>query len=242
MTASRPNRGVYPLAKPALICLFTVAQCIVMRATAATPPDFTGVWKHARIRGEGEYDKIDDTSFMKPWTLAEVTRREKAAESGNPVPSNNQLCLPAGVPNILQLGHDLQIVQTSHEVLFLAESDHQVLRVRLNARHSPNLKPSWYGDSVGQWKGNTLIVDTIGLNDKTQISSIGTPHSELLHVVQRFHLQNGGARIEDQVTLEDPLAFDKPWVYYRHFDKSDRGALSEYACAENNQDDSPAAN
>lgn len=200
-------------------------------------PDFTGVWDHARIPGEGEYLDGQDTrdlSFMKPWVLAEVRRREKAQFSGHPIPNAGVLCLPEGMPNVLTSGHSLQIIQTPKEVMLLAESDHQIVPVYMNSRHPANLLPSWYGHSIGHWEGDTLVIDTVGVSDKTLIDSTGTPHSLALHITTRMRLQGGGRRIEAVFTLDDPLAFYRPWTYTRHYDKSDDSAVGEYACAENN--------
>lgn len=205
---------------------------------AVAHPDFTGVWAHSRIPGEGEYiDGADtrDLSFMMPWVLAEVRRREAASLDGHPIPNAGVLCLPAGMPNIMLSGHDIQIVQTPKEVLFLAESDHQILPVYMNTAHPPNLVPSWYGHSIGRWEGDTLVIDTVGLNDKSLIDSTGTPHSEALHVVERMRLIKSGKMIEAVFTLEDTLALKRPWTFTRHYDKEDFGAAIEYACAENNE-------
>lgn len=220
------------------LCQASVVACLSLSAVAVAHPDFSGVWEHSRIPGEGEYIDGKDTrdlSFMMPWVEAEVRRREEASLAGNPIPNAGVLCLPEGMPNIMTSGHDLQIIQTEKEVLILAESDHQILPVYMNTRHPGNLLPSWYGHSIGRWDGDTLIIDTVGLNAKSLIDSTGTPHSEALHVEVRMRLQNGGKRIEAVFTLDDPLALKRPWIYSRHFEKGEGGAVSEYACAENNE-------
>jgi len=206
-------------------------------ARSATHPDFTGVWEHSRIPGEGEYIDGEDTrdlSFMMPWVETEVRRRERASLDGHPIPNAGVLCLPEGMPNILTSGHDLQIIQTPREVLILAESDHQILPVYINGSHPANLLPSWYGHSVGHWEGSALVIDTIGLSDKSLIDSTGTPHSEALHVQVTLRMRSDGKQIEAVFVLEDRLAFRRPWIYTRHYEKSGSGAVGEYACAENN--------
>ena len=89
--------------------------------------------------------------------------------------------------------------------------DQQVRRIYLDVPHSANPKPSWYGESVGHYEGDTLVVDTIGLNDKTFVDNYRTPHTEKLHVVERWRLIDGGKTLEVNVTVEDPDTFNEPW-------------------------------
>src|ERR1700693_5914411 len=111
----------------------------------------------------------------------------------------------------------------------------EVRHIRLNASHSADPKPSWYGESVGHYEGDTLIVDTIGLNDKTLIDNYGTPHTDKLHVVERFKMVDGGKTLEVSITVEDVDAFNLPWSARQRFSKVvDRGPLIEEPCAENN--------
>jgi hypothetical protein len=81
----------------------------------------------------------------------------------------------------------------------------------MNVPHSANVKPSWYGESVGRYEGDTLVVDTIGLSTKTFVDHFRTPHTEKLHVVERWHMINAGKSMEVEVTVEDPDTFFKPW-------------------------------
>ena len=106
-------------------------------------------------------------------------------------------------------------------------------RVHMNVPHSANPKPSWYGESVGHYEGDTLVVDTIGLNAKTFVDNYRTPHTEKLHVVERWRLIEGGNRLEVQVTVTDPDTFNQPWQAIRRYEKG-QGAFPEEICAENN--------
>jgi hypothetical protein len=80
----------------------------------------------------------------------------------------------------------------------LHQHDNDVRRIHLNVPHSANVKPSWYGESVGHYEGDTLVVDTIGLNDKTFVDNFRTPHSDKLHVVERYRLVEGGPISRDR--------------------------------------------
>src|SRR6202030_2200190 len=92
------------------------------------------------------------------------------------------------------------------------QMDHQVRHVYLNVPHSANPKPSWYGESVGHYEGDTLVVDTISMNDKTFVDNYGTPHTTQLHVAERFRMIDGGKTLEVNIKVDDPGAFTMPWT------------------------------
>jgi hypothetical protein len=110
-----------------------------------------------------------------------------------------------------------------------------VRRIYLNRKHSAQPKPSWYGESVGHYEGDTLIVDTIGLNDKTLVDNYRTPHTDRMHVVERFRLIDGGSTLEAAVTVDDPGAFTMPWSAIQRFRAAHEGPLPEKACAEDTE-------
>jgi hypothetical protein len=103
----------------------------------------------------------------------------------------------------------------------------------MNVPHSENLKPSWYGESVGHYEGDTLVVDTIGLNDKTVLDVYRTPHTAKLHVVERWRMVDGGKAMEAVFTVEDPDAFYEPWTGMRRYRRVEQEPY-EKICAENN--------
>jgi hypothetical protein len=104
----------------------------------------------------------------------------------------------------------------------------------MNVPHSPNPKPSWYGESVGHYEGETLVIDTIGLNDKTTADIYRTPHTEKMHVVERWRMVDGGDGMEVVFTVEDPDAFYQPWTGMRHYRRVQYQDVPEVVCAENN--------
>jgi hypothetical protein len=121
-------------------------------------------------------------------------------------------CWPAGVPamNIYTRGQPIYFFQTPKQVLIVNELNTQVRHVYLNVPHSARVTPSWYGESVGHYDGDELVVDTIGLNDRTFVDNYRTPHTDQLHVVERFKLINGGKMLQATMTVEDPGAYNMP--------------------------------
>ena len=119
-------------------------------------------------------------------------------------------CFPVG-PTRAMMQRQFQIVQLPKEVLILFEWDTLVRRIHMDGREHPENWPfGWMGHSIGRWDGDTLVVDTIGLNDKTWLDGIGTPHSDRLHVVERFRRVNQDT-LEVEFQFEDPKAFTKSW-------------------------------
>ena len=147
-----------------------------------------------------------------------------------------QSCMPAGVPGFMAYGGPtpLYFLQTPKEVWLIFEGDHQVRRVFMDVPHSANPKPSWYGESVGHYEGDTLVIDTIGQNTKTVVDLYRTPHTEKLHVVERWRMTDGGKGLESVFTVDDPDTFHEPWTSVYRFRRIERPMIYEEVCAENN--------
>jgi hypothetical protein len=124
-------------------------------------------------------------------------------------------------------------IQTETEVVMINESDMQTRRVYLNVPHSANPKPSWYGESVGHYDGDELVVDTIGMNDKTFVDNYRTPHTDRIHVVERFKLIEDGKQLQVTITVDDPGAFNMPWTAVQRWKRREGETLIELICAEN---------
>jgi hypothetical protein len=153
-----------------------------------------------------------------------------ATLAGKPMWSRSARCWATGPAFLLTPAQPMFFVQTPQQVRMLAQHDNDVRRIYMNVPHSENPKPSWYGESVGHYEGDTLVIDTIGFNDKTFIDNFRTPHSEKLHVVERLRLVEGGKFLEAEVVIEDPAVFLKPL----HVTKRSRrveATLAEWRCA-----------
>ena len=141
-------------------------------------------------------------------------------------------CWATGVPTyLLNPGGPTYLAPDTEEDHDDLAMDHQVRHIYLNVPHSANPKPSWYGESVGHYEGDTLVVDTIGQNTRTFIDNYRTPHSEKLHVVERYRLLKGGKTLEARVTIEDPAIFIQP-VQVLHRWRRMEGTIVESTCAE----------
>ena len=142
-------------------------------------------------------------------------------------------CKQPGVPAAWLAGGPFFFIQTPKEVLIVEEGDRHARRIHMDVQHSANPKPSWYGESVGHYEGDTLVVDTIGFNTKTFVDNYRTPHSDKLHVVERYHVIDGGKTLEVRFRVEDPETFNQPWEAIRRFNKT-QATLGEEICQEGN--------
>ena len=177
--------------------------------------------------------------ILKPETAETVKRFGAISLTGRSYPDPQTQCWPQSPPFILR-APATQIIQTPSQILILYQADHQYRRVRLNESHASPVKLSWYGDSVGHFEGDTLVVDTVGIRFGafSMIDRFGTPYSEKLHLVERFRLidlqaakaamgrnerENGrlenatadpkdtGKGLQIHFTVEDPGVFTAPW-------------------------------
>ena len=177
--------------------------------------------------------------ILQPWAAEVVRAHAESEHAGKPVRSAKVTCWPMGVPYILELNLRAQIIDAGKEIVFLYEQLMQPRIARLNAGHPADLEPSWYGDSVAHWEGDTLVVDTVGLDKRSWVDGFGTPHTDKLHVVERYHLRSPDT-LEVSFTVDDPGAFTTPWsaiATYRK-DRSTSEPYTEVVCAENNRDES----
>jgi hypothetical protein len=190
-----------------------------------------------RASGKQPTFRVADLSNpnIKPWAKEIMKRENDKALSGGMPFSARASCLPMGVPAFIQnVVEPIHFMQTPKEVIMIFSGDAQVRHVYLDVPHSADVTPSWYGESIGHYEDDTLVVDTIGLNDKTFVDNFRTPHTEKLHVVERFKLVDGGKTMRVDITFEDPDAFNAPWSVTQSYDRIQQ-PMGEEVCAENNQ-------
>jgi len=193
--------------------------------TADGKPDLSGVWNPGLT-----FAMIGQVP-LQPW--AEALYKERRANLSKDDPEGH--CLPAGVPRISPFPY--KIVQTPKLVVILDEGNvHSYRQFFLDGRdHPKDLHPLWMGDSIARWDGDTLVVDTIGFNDKTWLNGQGLPHSDQLHVIERYRRLDAG-HLEIEITLEDPKAFTRPHTFKRTHTLLPTWEIHEYICNEFNVD------
>jgi len=195
-------------------------------------PDLSGIW-HAdgryldNLAGEG----VDVP--MHPWAAALYKQRMDTLGRDKP-----QLhCLPHGVPDaMLVAAIPFKIVQTPREVMVLYEEFNQYRQIFTDGRALPNdPNPAWFGYSIGKWEGDTFVVETAGFKEGTWLDNGGHPHSDALHITERFRRPNFGT-LELDVAIDDPKAYPKPWKSATiHFKLLPDTELLEHLC-ENERD------
>jgi hypothetical protein len=172
---------------------------------------------------------------LKPWVKEHMKKDNDEVLAGKVAFTAGSSCMPAGVPGLMNQGgpNPVYFLQTPKQVWIIVPSNQQVRRVYMDVPHSADPKPSWYGESVGHYEGDTLVIDTIGLNDKTVVDVYRTPHTEKLHAVERWKMIEGGTAMEASFTVDDPDTFYEPWSGMRRYRRVKQEMLEEVS-AENN--------
>ena len=196
------------------------------RHPSYAPPPGTALRSSGAAAGTGPMAGV--VAKMQPWAAAVFAKAKEIEASGDFWPTPLNRCIPATVPGT-GVPYGTHVLVEPHQVTFLYELLRTMRLVRIDQKHPAVLAPSWLGDSVGHWEGDTLVVDTIGFNDKNVLAN-AVPMTSRMHIVQRLRIVNG--KLEDRATFDDPGAltgiFEKNLLY-------ERGApFQEYVCAENN--------
>jgi hypothetical protein len=208
-----------------------------------------------RVTGKQPTERVADLNspILQPWARDVVRKRNELVLSGKYVPSPTASCWPKGVTAFLlsPMTQPMFFVQAPKDVVMILTSFSDVRHVHLADKHSDTVETSWYGESIGRYDGDTLVVDTIGMDDRTPVDGFGTPHTKQLHVIERYHLIENGNVLEANVHVEDPGAFTMPWnaiQRFRQYEAAVRkvpverltqlasepeGPLREHICAEN---------
>lgn len=183
--------------------------------------DLSGVW----MGGGGLTPKAGEQIVMLPWA-EKVFKERKSSDD----PEAN--CLPAGIPRMAP--YPWRMVQTPTHYFMLFEGNiHSYRQIFMNAKHPADPDPTWYGHSVGHWEGDTLVIDTIGFNDKFWFDFLGHPHTEQLHTIERMTRTDLG-NLAVEVTIDDPGAYAKPFTIAAQARLMPNAELLEYICQENN--------
>ena len=191
--------------------------------TAGGKPDLSGVWWSPRTVDPG-----------KPEFLASAEAVATKRAQDNRKDSPNARCLPSAVTRI---GPLYEFVQSKDYLVMISDDDspgfHQIY---LDGRpHPKEPDPLWYGDSIGHWEGDTLVVDRVNFEEGVWLDQVGHPHSDKLHVTERYRRVDLG-HLQTEVTVDDPGVLAKPWTMKRVSDLAPGEEIREFICNENNPD------
>ena len=172
---------------------------------------------------------------LKPKYMDILKRRIRAKNAGTPEADASTQCFPHGMPRLTESPYPIEIVQAPDQIVVLHEVAHNVRRFYLNRPQPANPGHTFLGHSVAHWEGDTLVVDTVGLNDRTFIDDEGDSHSDQEHTIERYRKIDGGAKLEMVMTVEDPVTLEHPYSYRRTFSWRPDIRPQEYICEENNR-------
>jgi hypothetical protein len=162
--------------------------------------------------------------ILQPWAREELRRHNALALSGQAPMSRSASCWPEGLPAfLLHAVRPYFFIQAPDKVVIIYEGDSDVRHIYLTDKHSEHVKPSWFGESIGHYEGDELVVDTVGITTKAFVDNYFTPHTEQLHVVERFRLRDGNNRLEARIHVDDPGAFTMPWDAIQRFRRVEPG-------------------
>lgn len=202
---------------------------------ASHPADLTGIWLKARSEPTFRFSMEDPP--LAPWAL-EIYRRNRQGlqnprEQGLDELDPYTYCYPMGPTRLMLAGFfHFEIVQLPAKIMLVFEVSNGVRQIFMDGRGHPDGWPfGWMGHSTGRWDGDTLVVDSVGLNDKTWLDIAGPPHSNALHVVERFR-RPSRETLEVEFLFEDPKAFTKPWGAKRQYQLRPNAELLEFIVCE----------
>jgi len=239
-----PNRLLSATALAAALAVPAAGLARQAAVPRAQQPDLSGVWsmRSSAATRYLSYGFSGEEPPMTAWALERFKATKpsfgpRAVEDSNdpvnPTTVNATGCFPPGVPRIYLHPFPMEIIQTPGRVIMFFEFSHFVRQIFTDGRpHNTDLGPTWMGDSIGTWEGDTLVVDTTGFNDKTWIDRGGHPHSEALHVVERIR-RTDRTTLQDDVTITDLTAYTRPWGGSLRFELKPDWRITEMICEDN---------
>ena len=207
------------------------------QAPGGAIPDWTGVWTRV---GSLNFDpnlpnrEADDPPYT-PAFAARWAAIRAAEAQGRPMNDKSAQCLPPGLVRMMNMVYPMEILQTRGQVTIIAEWMGQIRRIFTDGRpHPQDADPSYNGHSIGHWDHGALVVDTVAIHGGGILDDHGAPLGDALHVVERIW-QADADTLKDQLTIEDPTAFTRPYTTVKTFKRARDLQIMEYVCEENNR-------
>jgi len=191
-------------------------------------------------KGPSTYRVADlDNPILQEWLKPSMKEANDEVIAGKVPYRARERCWPVGVPGFdaYSLVEPFYFYESADKITVINQGGPEIRHVYLNVPHSRDVKPSWYGESVGHYEnGDTLVIDTIGLNDKTFVDNYRTPHTTQIHITERWKLAADGKTVEVTVFVEDPGAFTTPWKAVQRWRRVEDAPILTVPCNENNGD------
>lgn len=230
---------VRPFGK-ALALAIMVLGAVPPLAQAAPPAvdehGFEGTWVRASTHDISDFLLGVDLPY-KPETQNIVAEHLHLFKEGRSAASAHLTCRPTGVQGVTASKSGMLMLVTPTEIVMIFQEDREVRHIFMNQRHPDNLQATYSGHSIGHWEGKTLVVDTVGYNGRGQLDEVGNPHSDQLHVVERWTPSADGDTLTGEFTFSDPVYYTQSFTKTREFRRSPGQRVGDYDCAENPRSD-----
>ncbi len=197
----------------------------------ASPPDLTGVWF---LVGHHDELKASDGKAppLTPAARTIYAQHRAAAAHGDRSFDGVTRCLPPGLPRLMLMNEPFQILQRDKAVYFVHELNRLPRRAYFNEELPKDPDPLYLGYSVAHWDGDTLVIESTGFLDSTLLDNSGLPHSDALHLTERYRLSGDGKHLHARFTIEDPKTFTAPWSTEADYVRRPGYELREDVCAD----------
>jgi hypothetical protein len=202
--------------------------------SSSDPRDLSGVW-FLRLYNRQIMSTRGRIPPFTPHGKAEWDTRVAAEKEGRPIADASAYCWPHGTPRLMNSPYPIQIIQTKGKTTIVHEVNHNVRHIYMDEPMPASVTPSFLGTSVGHWEGDTLVIETTGVDDRTWIDEVGIIHGKGLKVTERIRKIEDGEAIEDLIKIEDPEFFTQPWFMRDTYAWRPDLRLTEYVCEENNR-------
>lgn len=213
------------------------ASAQTMPKSEAPAKNWDGVWE--RVGGFSFDPTLPPGVLDKPPYNAEYQAKWQASldaeKAGRPIGDPTANCLPPGMPRMMNMAFPMDVAVTSRVTIVTSEWGEYTHRIYTDGRpHPEDPDPSFAGHAIGYWKGGMLYTDTIALRADTRFNAAGAPHSDAMHLKERYWLADANT-MKVEITVDDPKAFTKPWVVTKTFKRRPDFEIAEYVCQENNR-------
>jgi len=215
--------------------LGALAPANLAKPRPKAPFDLTGTWQHDGRSSTWRF--VPETFKLTPQAQVHYDAGVKALKDGGVYRDDIGQCWPSGMPLIMTRVWPIAMIQLPTAVYMISGFENALRIIYLDGRkHTPadEVVRTYNGESIGHWEGDTLVIDTIGFNGRTRVDTIGHPHSDQLHTIERFR-RTDRDHIDYVLTIDDPKTYTKPWDSVRRWTLHPEWEIMEYSCEENNK-------